>query len=62
MPKKSPYFPQMGDEVMYFKQGHIGYINLVKHRYCYKLNMREQQWLKRTDLSTVELVKVLDIK
>ena len=58
IPKKSPYFPQMGDEVMYLKQGHVGYINLVKHRSCYKLNMREQQWLHRDDIQNVELVKV----
>ncbi len=48
----------MGDEVMYLKQGHVGYINLVKHRNCYKLNMREQQWLHRDDIQNVELVKV----
>ena len=24
IPKKSPYFPQMGDEIMYLKQGHMG--------------------------------------
>eukprot|EP00092_Neocalanus_flemingeri_P004293 GFUD01004614.1.p1 GENE.GFUD01004614.1~~GFUD01004614.1.p1 ORF type:complete len:2283 (-),score=565.95 GFUD01004614.1:61-6909(-) len=62
IPKKTPYFPQMGDEVMYFKQGHMGYINLVKHRNCYKLNMREQQWRKRDDLKEVELVKVVGMK
>ncbi len=62
IPKKSPYFPQMGDEVMYLKQGHVGYINLVKHRNCYKLNMREQQWLHRDDIQNVELVKVSILK
>ena len=62
VPKKTPYFPQMGDEVMYFKQGHMGYINLVKHRDCYKFNMREQQWLKREDLRQTELVKVVGMK
>jgi len=62
IPKKTPYFPQMGDEVMYFKQGHMGYINLVKHRNCYKLNMREQQWRKRDDLKEVERVKVVGMK
>ena len=30
IPKKSPYFPQMGDEVMYFKQGHKGYIGTIR--------------------------------
>ena len=36
IPNKSPYFPQMGDEVMYIKQGHVGYINLVKTRNSYR--------------------------
>ena len=62
VPKKSPYFPQMGDEVMYFKQGHMGYINLVRHRNCYTLNMKEQQWADRGDLGSVELVKVVGMK
>ncbi len=43
---------------MYLKQGHVGYINLVKHRNCYALNMKEQQWLHRDDIRNVELVKV----
>ena len=58
VPNKSPYFPQMGDEVMYVKQGHIGYINLVKNRESYRLNMREQQWLHREDIKDIGLVKV----
>ena len=28
----------------------MGYINLVKNRASYKLNMREQQWLQRDDI------------
>jgi len=62
VPNKSPYFPQMGDEVMYIKQGHIGYINLVKNRESYRLNMREQQWLHREDIKDIELVKVIGMK
>ena len=62
IPKKSPYFPQMGDEVMYLKQGHLGYINLVKQRNAYKIQSKEQAWLKRDDLRVQELVKVVGIK
>ena len=63
VPKKSPYFPQMGDEVMYFKQGHMGYIALVRQRKCYNLNMKEQRGLQdRSDLGSVELVKVVGMK
>ena len=32
MPRKTPYFPQIGDVLMYFKSGHQKYIELVKHR------------------------------
>jgi len=62
IPNKSPYFPQMGDEVMYIKQGHVGYINLVKTRNSYRLNMREQHCLQRDDIKDVELVKVIGMK
>ena len=61
-PQKSPYFPQMGDEVMYYRQGHLAYINLVQTRKAYKINSKEQAWLKRDDLRAVELVKVVGIK
>jgi hypothetical protein len=52
------YFMCFPSQVMYLKQGHVGYINLVKHRNCYALNMKEQQWLHRDDIRNVELVKV----
>ena len=32
MPRKTPYFPQIGDVLMYFKSGHQKYIELVEHR------------------------------
>ncbi|KAF6036258.1 BRWD3 [Bugula neritina] len=30
-PQKSPYFPQMGDEVMYFYRGHKSYVDRVRN-------------------------------
>jgi len=62
IPNKSPYFPQMGDEVMYIKQGHHAYIRLVRDRGSYKLNMKEQQCLRRDDINNIELVKVIGMK
>ena len=32
IPRKSPFFPQIGDILMYFKQGHERYVDLVKER------------------------------
>eukprot|EP00095_Tigriopus_kingsejongensis_P000510 maker-scaffold367_size194084-snap-gene-0.46 protein:Tk00510 transcript:maker-scaffold367_size194084-snap-gene-0.46-mRNA-1 annotation:"bromodomain and wd repeat-containing protein 3 isoform x1" len=62
-PKRSPYFPQMSDVLMYFKQGHRKYIDLVKSRKTYTVNMREEQeWMKRRTIGDVCLVKVVSIK
>ena len=47
---------------MYFKQGHTGYISLVKQRKCYRLNMKEQQWRSSSSVGEVELVKVVGMK
>ncbi|GBP04754.1 Bromodomain and WD repeat-containing protein 3 [Eumeta japonica] len=30
IPRKAPYYPQMGDEVVYFRQGHQRYIEAVR--------------------------------
>jgi len=60
-PRKTPYFPQIGDVLMYFKSGHEKYIELVEARKAYKLNMREQQWRKKKNLDEATMVKVIDI-
>ena len=38
IPRKSPYFPQNGDILMYFKQGHSKYLDLVKTRKAYEVD------------------------
>lgn len=43
IPRKSPYVPQMGDNVMYFKQGHELYLQAVKKRNVYKVDTRKHQ-------------------
>lgn len=63
IPKKSPYFPQMNDVLMYFKQGHKKYIDLVKTRKTYPINMREERdWMARKTIGDVCLVRVAGIK
>lgn len=43
IPKKAPYYPQMGDEVMFFQVGYKNYIEAVKTKQAYKLNGRQGQ-------------------
>ncbi len=47
VPHKTPYFPQMGDEVMYFRQGHEQYLKAVHTRKAYKVQLtKNQPWHK----------------
>ena len=62
IPRKSPFFPQIGDILMYFKQGHERYVDLVKERKAYKINMKEQHWMKRKNLKEVCMVRISGIK
>ena len=47
---------------MLFKSGYQKYMELVEIRSTYKLNMREQQWLKKKTLDESTLVKVSEIQ
>ena len=47
---------------MYFKQGHERYVDLVKERKAYKINMKEQNWMKRKNLKEVCMVRISGIK
>ena len=62
IPRKSPFFPQIGDVLMYFKQGHERYVDLVKERKAYKINMKEQYWMKRKNLKEDCMVRITGIK
>ena len=46
IPRRCPYVPQMGDEVMYFRQGHEAYIAAVKKRKVYHIEPKKQHWTK----------------
>ena len=59
-PKKTPYFPQIGDVLMYFRQGYDKYLELVKERSEYKYKPMEMSALKKKGDSY--MVKVISIK
>ena len=62
LPKKSPYFPQIGDILMYFKKGHENYLDLVKTRNTYKIKAQELTWMKRKNVSESCMVKIIGIR
>nr|CAD7196832.1 unnamed protein product [Timema douglasi] len=61
IPRKAPYYPQMGDEVMYFRQGHQLYLNAVRNKKVYELGPRCEPWAKKR-IRAHELVKIIGIK
>ncbi|ESP01057.1 hypothetical protein LOTGIDRAFT_140025, partial [Lottia gigantea] len=62
VPRKTPYVPQMGDEVMYFRQGHEQYLKAVKRTSAYQINIeRNQPWHKNPHLREQELVRIIGI-
>ncbi|KAG7261013.1 hypothetical protein CRUP_019689 [Coryphaenoides rupestris] len=46
VPRKSPFVPQMGDEVIYFRQGHEAYVEAVNRNELYPINLEKQPWKK----------------
>ncbi|KAJ1112957.1 hypothetical protein NDU88_001217 [Pleurodeles waltl] len=61
MPRKSPFVPQMGDEVVYFRQGHEAYIEAVKRNNIYNLKLCKEPWTKLV-LRDQEIVKIVGMK
>jgi hypothetical protein len=57
LPRKAPYHPQMGDECMYFKQGHSKYLDAVVDKNIYKVSSRDKPW-ERMELK-VSLVLII---
>lgn len=62
IPKKFPYYPQMGDEVMFFAQGYELYIKAVQDRKVYELAKSQLRPWGNIQLKEPELVKVIGIK
>ena len=44
-PKRSPYFPQLGDELVYFRQGHEMYVNEVTDSKIYSFDSKMKKSL-----------------
>ncbi|XP_041088792.1 bromodomain and WD repeat-containing protein 3 [Polyodon spathula] len=61
IPRKSPFVPQMGDEVIYFRQGHESYVEAVRRNNLYDINLDKQPW-KKLELRDQEFVKITGIK
>ncbi|XP_075906075.1 bromodomain and WD repeat-containing protein 3 [Nelusetta ayraudi] len=61
IPRKSPFVPQMGDEVIYFRQGHEAYVEAVSRTELYPINLDRQPW-KKMELRDQEFVKITGIK
>ncbi|XP_028428094.1 bromodomain and WD repeat-containing protein 3 isoform X2 [Perca flavescens] len=61
IPRKSPFVPQMGDEVIYFRQGHEAYVEAVSRNELYPINLDKQPW-KKMELRDQEFVKITGIK
>ncbi|XP_011615359.1 PH-interacting protein [Takifugu rubripes] len=61
VPRRSPYIPQMGDEVYYFRQGHEAYVEMAKQKKIYSINPKKQPWHKM-ELREQELMKIVGIK
>lgn len=51
IPRKAPYVAQMGDEVIYFRQGHELYLQAVKRQKTYDVYLNKNQpWNKHPNL------------
>ncbi|XP_072525328.1 bromodomain and WD repeat-containing protein 3 [Salminus brasiliensis] len=61
VPRKSPFVPQMGDEVIYFRQGHEAYVDAVCRSNLYPINLDKQPW-RKMQLRDQEFVQITGIK
>ncbi|GCB60888.1 hypothetical protein scyTo_0011213, partial [Scyliorhinus torazame] len=61
VPRRSPYVPQMGDEVAYFRQGHEAYVEAVKKAKIYTISLRKQPWQK-LEFRDQEVLKIVGLK
>ncbi|XP_055716898.1 PH-interacting protein isoform X3 [Phlebotomus papatasi] len=61
IPRKAPYYPQMGDEVVYLRQGHQRYLDAVRTKKVYKLSNNCEPW-QQIAMRDHEMVKVIGIK
>ncbi|XP_072401421.1 bromodomain and WD repeat-containing protein 3 isoform X1 [Diabrotica undecimpunctata] len=60
-PRKSPYYPQLGDEIVYFIEGHQLYLNAVEMKNVYEISVKDLPWNKMT-IRDREIAKVIGIQ
>jgi len=56
--KRSPYFPQIGDYLVYYRQGHEHYINEVETKKMYEIPMKLKKslpYVQKPDLEVEDL-------
>uniref|UniRef100_A0A1Q3EZI4 Bromo domain-containing protein n=1 Tax=Culex tarsalis TaxID=7177 RepID=A0A1Q3EZI4_CULTA len=61
IPRKAPYYPQMGDSVVYFRQGHARYLDAVRTKNVFNLGNKCEPWAT-IELRDHEFCKVIGIK
>ena len=62
-PRKSPYVPQIGDEVIYFRQGHELYIDAVKKNAAYAdIDDKSCPWISNSRIGIQVVCKVMGLK
>ena len=62
IPRKAPFVPQMGDEVMYFRQGHEMYLQAVVRKEVYPVDLSvNQPWHKNPNLRVRILTYLLKL-
>lgn len=64
-PKRSPYFPQLGDDMVYYRQGHEAYVNKVDKDKIYEITKKQRKALPYNlipDLPAAVPVCVVQIK
>ncbi|KRY66812.1 Bromodomain and WD repeat-containing protein 1, partial [Trichinella pseudospiralis] len=59
--RPSPYFPQQGDEVVYFHQGHRMYVDEVRRANLYKLKEKDLPWNSGLRLEETEFAVVKEV-
>ncbi|RNA08235.1 bromodomain and WD repeat-containing 1 isoform X1, partial [Brachionus plicatilis] len=58
-PRKTPYVPQIGDEVVYFRQGHELYVEAVRQKNLYQI---DENTLPSNKCQVKELCKITSIQ
>ncbi|ODM99229.1 PH-interacting protein [Orchesella cincta] len=64
-PKRSPYFPQLGDDLVYYREGHEAYVNKVEKENVYAVPKKLKKilpYLQHPDLEAAVPVRVVNMK